>query len=172
LPAEFIAFVDRPEPSSVGPLLPSTEPPPLAPFVPAPPVPVPSVGLVVSPPDPVIPSVGAEASGPPVPLTPSDGVVAGVSVGAGVGFGGGVVAGREVGWGVASGAGLGVGFGVGFGVGGGGTVIVTVPPSTVSLNLSRLIATNEIVWVPAARFVDHLLWTPLFQLVAPSPFIA
>jgi hypothetical protein len=49
-----------------------------------------------------------------------------------------------------------VGFGVGVGVGVGvGAVIVTVPPSIVSLNLSRLSAVKVIVWVPAGSVVDH-----------------
>ena len=91
-------------------------------------------------------------------------------MGSGVGVGRGVGAGVRsgVGWGV----GFGVGLGVGLGVGGGGTVIVTVPPSSVSLNLSRLVAVNVIVCVPAGSVVDQWLMTPLFQLVLPLPAIA
>jgi hypothetical protein len=62
-----------------------------------------------------------------------------------------------------------VGCGVG---GGGGTVIVTVPPSAVSLNLSRLAAAKDTVWVPTARVVDQRLSTPDFQFVPPSLVIA
>lgn len=121
--------------------------------------------------------------------TPFDGLgrVAGSDVGAGLGRGVGVAVGRVVGLGVGAtvargvgagvgfavalgvglGVGLGVAFGVGCGVGAGvgGRVIVTEPPPRLSLNRSRLIASNVAVWVPAGSLPDHWKRTPCFQAV-------
>jgi hypothetical protein len=111
-------------------------------------------------------------------------VGAGVGVrfaaGVGVGFGAGVGAVDGTGFGVGSGAGggvgLGVGFGVGFGVGVGdgdglaGTVIVTDPPSTESVNLRVSAASNEMECLPAGSVEDQRRTTPDFHVV-PVPDI-
>ncbi len=78
--------------------------------------------------------------------------------------------------GVGVGAGVGLGFGVGFGVvtgeglGGGGAVIVTLPPSIVSVKRRVSAASKLIVWVPTESVVDQVWRTPCFQLV-PLPVI-
>ena len=49
---------------------------------------------------------------------------------------------------------------------------MTVPPSSVSLNRSRLIASNETECVPTGRVVDQCWPTPLFQVVPDSGVMA
>ncbi len=106
---------------------------------------------------------------PGVPPPPGAGVGPGsVGVG-GAGVGVGAVVGAGVGVGSDRGVGAGVGFGVGFGVGAGvgvgvGLLIVTVPPSSASVNLRVSAASNETVWVPSGRWPDQWTSTPLFQV--------
>jgi hypothetical protein len=85
----------------------------------------------------------------------------GALVAAGLGRGVGVAVGRGVAAGF--GVGFGVGLGVGFGVG--GTVMVSEPPPSVSVNRSRLIASKVTVCVPAGSLPDHAKRTPVFQFV-------
>jgi hypothetical protein len=84
-----------------------------------------------------------------------------------------VGSGRTVGVGVGLGVGLGVDWGVGFGVGLGvglgvaGMEIDTEPAPSVASNLSRLIASNVIVCLPAGSLPDQLKTTFCFQSVPP-----
>jgi hypothetical protein len=89
----------------------------------------------------------------------------GVARGAAVEVGSGRTVGLGVGLCVGLGVGLGVGFGVGLGVA--GTVIDTEPAPSVASNLSRLIASNVIVCLPAGSLPDQLKTTFCFQSVPP-----
>jgi hypothetical protein len=121
-------------------------------------------------------AVGSGIAVPPgVTVDPGVAVGPGVPLGRGVGVGADVGRGVDVGWGVVVGRAVGVGTAValGFGVGVAvGAVIVTVPAATASLNRRVSAASNEIAWVPAASFVDHVLRAPAFQFVPPDPVIA
>lgn len=109
-------------------------------------------------------------------VLPGAAVASGVGFGVGLGVGAGV--GFGVGFGVGAGVGLGVGFGVGvgsgvgLGVGFGGAVIFTDPPSRVSLNLSRLMASKVTAWVPTGRRPVQVNRTPPFQSSPPVVRIA